>query len=98
MNLQNPVRGSRRSGNEGGVTSTVFGPARCIECGALWRVIHVTLAEEGCIRCRGRLVELEPSDAPLRRPQLQSPIGPRPGPDLQSPLLPRPAADFRTIT
>jgi hypothetical protein len=40
------------------MTGTVFGPARCRECGAVWQVVHVTLAVEGCIRCGGTLEEI----------------------------------------
>jgi hypothetical protein len=40
------------------MTGTVFGPARCRDCGAVWQVVHVTLAAEGCIRCGGTLEEV----------------------------------------
>jgi predicted nucleic acid-binding Zn-ribbon protein len=37
------------------VTRVVSGPARCIECRAVWRVVHVMLSQEGCVRCGGDL-------------------------------------------
>ncbi len=40
------------------MTGTVFGPAQCRECGAVWQVVHVMLAAEGCIRCGGTLDEV----------------------------------------
>lgn len=51
------------------MTGTVLGPARCVECGAVWQIVHVTLAEGTCIRCGGLMEEL-PLEVEGLRPHL----------------------------
>jgi hypothetical protein len=50
------------------VARVLTGPARCIECGAVWRAVHlVSSSGEDCLRCGGLLELVEPLE-PWRRP------------------------------
>jgi hypothetical protein len=69
--------GCPRAGRERYVARVLTGPARCTECRAVWRAVHLVSTGEECIRCGGKLELLEPADTSPRFRDADAPRAPR---------------------